>query len=68
MDVNNIAMVWAPNCLRCESDDPTVVLENTRREITFLRMLLETLDTSYIDTVLTACPCCDWVKTATQPS
>ncbi|KAJ8259701.1 hypothetical protein GJAV_G00172420 [Gymnothorax javanicus] len=32
MDVNNLAMVMAPNCLRCQSDDPRVIFENTRKE------------------------------------
>jgi len=67
MDVSNIAMVWAPNCLRCEPDDPTLVLENTRSEISFMRALVQSLDTSHIDAVLTSCPCCDWVKQASEP-
>ena len=60
MDDSNIAMVWAPNCLRFETLDPLVVLENTRREIVFLRALIQHLDTSSVDTVMTTCPCCEW--------
>ncbi|KYO40989.1 rho GTPase-activating protein 39-like isoform B [Alligator mississippiensis] len=49
MDVNNLAMVMAPNCLRCQSDDPRVIFENTRKEMSFLRMLIVHLDTSFIE-------------------
>ena len=49
MDVNNLAMVWAPNCLRCPSDDPQQIFENTRKEMTFIRTLLRSLDTSYME-------------------
>ncbi|XP_072308082.1 rho GTPase-activating protein 39 isoform X2 [Eucyclogobius newberryi] len=52
MDVNNLAMVMAPNCLRCQSDDPRIIFENTRKEMAFLRMLIVHLDTSFIDGVI----------------
>ncbi|XP_034023144.1 rho GTPase-activating protein 39 isoform X2 [Thalassophryne amazonica] len=52
MDVNNLAMVMAPNCLRCQSDDPRVIFENTRKEMAFLRMLIVHLDTRFIDGVV----------------
>nr|XP_033770382.1 rho GTPase-activating protein 39-like [Geotrypetes seraphini] len=52
MDVNNLAMVMAPNCLRCQSDDPRVIFENTRKEMSFLRMLIVHLDTSFIGRIL----------------
>ncbi|XP_037107420.1 rho GTPase-activating protein 39 isoform X2 [Syngnathus acus] len=52
MDVNNLAMVMAPNCLRCQSDDPRIIFENTRKEMSFLRMLIVHLDTSYIEGVV----------------
>uniref|UniRef100_A0A670IRL5 Rho GTPase-activating protein 39 n=1 Tax=Podarcis muralis TaxID=64176 RepID=A0A670IRL5_PODMU len=52
MDVNNLAMVMAPNCLRCQSDDPRVIFENTRKEMSFLRMLIVHLDTSFIKGVV----------------
>ncbi|XP_068120044.1 rho GTPase-activating protein 39-like isoform X2 [Hyperolius riggenbachi] len=48
MDVNNLAMVMAPNCLRCQSDDPRIIFENTRKEMSFIRMLIVHLDTSFI--------------------
>ncbi|XP_072552777.1 rho GTPase-activating protein 39 isoform X2 [Salminus brasiliensis] len=48
MDVNNLAMVMAPNCLRCQSDDPRIIFENTRKEMSFLRMLIVHLDTSFV--------------------
>ncbi|VDP10521.1 unnamed protein product [Soboliphyme baturini] len=52
MDSSNLAMVMAPNCLRCQSDDPSVIFENTRKEMTFLRTLMENLDTSFMEGVL----------------
>uniref|UniRef100_A0A4W4F6M2 Rho GTPase-activating protein 39 n=1 Tax=Electrophorus electricus TaxID=8005 RepID=A0A4W4F6M2_ELEEL len=52
MDVNNLAMVMAPNCLRCQSDDPRVIFENTRKEMAFLRMLIVHLDTSFIEGIV----------------
>ncbi|TRY54065.1 hypothetical protein DNTS_034494, partial [Danionella cerebrum] len=48
MDVNNLAMVMAPNCLRCQSDDPRIIFENTRKEMSFLRILIVHLDTTFI--------------------
>lgn len=52
MDTNNLAMVMAPNCLRCESDDPKVMFENTRKEMAFMRILIQNLDTSFMEGVL----------------
>ncbi|KAG8446257.1 hypothetical protein GDO86_013917 [Hymenochirus boettgeri] len=52
MDVNNLAMVMAPNCLRCQSDDPRIIFENTRKEMSFLRMLIVHLDTSFVRGVI----------------
>ncbi|CAM9645253.1 unnamed protein product [Lampetra planeri] len=49
MDVSNLAMVMAPNCLRCESEEPRVIFENTRKEMSFLRTLILHLDTSFIE-------------------
>lgn len=51
MDVNNLAMVWAPNCLRCPSDDPKEIFENTRKEMTFMRTLLRHLDATFMEGV-----------------
>ena len=39
-------MVMAPNCFRPLSEDPRVLLDNSRREINFLRNLIENADTS----------------------
>ena len=41
MGVENLAMVWAPNFLRCPSDDHTLIFQNTRKEMAFLRLLLK---------------------------
>ncbi|KAE9420709.1 hypothetical protein Angca_008060, partial [Angiostrongylus cantonensis] len=51
MDASNLAMVMAPNVLRCESEDPRVIFENTRREMTFLKTLIMSYDTSFIHNV-----------------
>jgi hypothetical protein len=40
MSINNLAMVFAPNFLRCPSDSPQVIFTNTRYEQGFLRTLL----------------------------
>lgn len=48
MDVCNLAMVMAPNILRCGSDDPRVMFDNTRREMTFIKTLILHYDTSFI--------------------
>ncbi|XP_066873772.1 rho GTPase-activating protein 39 isoform X5 [Kogia breviceps] len=52
MDVSNLAMVMAPNCLRCRSDDPRIIFENTRKEMSFLRVLIQHLDTTFMEGVL----------------
>ncbi|XP_013408982.1 rho GTPase-activating protein 39 isoform X2 [Lingula anatina] len=52
MDVNNLAMVMAPNCLRCESEDPRVIFENTRKEMAFVRTLIQNLDTSFMEGII----------------
>ncbi len=46
MNYDNLAMVWAPNFLRCHSEDPTVIFNNTRKEMAFVRQLLLHWDTS----------------------
>ncbi|XP_067615192.1 rho GTPase-activating protein 39-like isoform X1 [Eurosta solidaginis] len=48
MDSSNLAMVFAPNCLRCTSDDPKVILENARKEMAFMRTLIQSMDTTHI--------------------
>ena len=52
MDVNNLAMVMAPNVLRCMSDEPRVIFENTRKEMSYIRVLIQHLNTSFIEGVL----------------
>lgn len=52
MDTSNLAMVIAPNILRCESEDPRVIFENTRREMSFLKVLIINYDTTFIQNVL----------------
>lgn len=49
MGEDNLAMVWAPNCLRCPSDDPREIFDNTRKEMTFLRTAMKALDTSFLE-------------------
>ncbi|XP_053969939.1 filaggrin-2 isoform X1 [Anastrepha ludens] len=48
MDSSNLAMVFAPNCLRCTSDDPKVILENARKEMAFMRTLIQNMDTTHV--------------------
>jgi hypothetical protein len=48
MDSSNLAMVFAPNLLRCTSQDPKVILENARKEMNFIRTLVTTMDTSSV--------------------
>lgn len=48
MDSSNLAMVFAPNCLRCTSNDPKVILENARKEMAFMRTLITNMDTSCV--------------------
>ncbi|XP_053210272.1 rho GTPase-activating protein 39-like isoform X2 [Panonychus citri] len=62
MDENNLSMVWAPNILRAppnsntmptsNSPNATLIFENTRKEMTFIRTLIQYLDTSYIQGVI----------------
>lgn len=40
MNVNNLAMVFAPNFLRCPSESLTTVFENSKYEQAFLRTLI----------------------------
>lgn len=46
MDANNLSMVMAPNCLRCKSNDPKTIMENTKKEMQFIKTLIQHLDTS----------------------
>lgn len=49
MDASNLAMVMAPNCLRCMSDDPRIIFENTRKEMSYIRTLVLNYDTSFME-------------------
>ncbi|KAK2724854.1 hypothetical protein QYM36_001355 [Artemia franciscana] len=52
MDAGNLSMVMAPNCLRCTATDPRVIFENTRKEMAFLRTLIQNLDTGFMEGVV----------------
>ena len=51
MDVNNLSMVFAPNILRCNSDDAKIIFENARKEMLFVKILILHLNTDAIDGV-----------------
>eukprot|EP01134_Creolimax_fragrantissima_P007880 CFRG7880T1 len=44
MSVDNIAMVWAPNILRCPSIDPMIILRQSKSERLFVASLISNLD------------------------
>ena len=46
MDASNLSVVFAPNFLRCSSQDPIVIMENTRKEMAFVKTLIHHLDTT----------------------
>jgi hypothetical protein len=48
MNFDNLAMVWAPNFLRCPSEDPMVIFNNTKREMSFVRLLVLELNTDEV--------------------
>lgn len=52
MDASNLAMVMAPNCLRCNASDPKVIFDNARKEMAFVRTLIQHLDTSFMEGVV----------------
>ena len=52
MDVNNLSMVFAPNILRCDSEDAKVIFENARKEMLFIKILILNLDTNSIEGVI----------------
>lgn len=51
MSVNNVAMVFAPNILRCPSDNLQVILENTKYEQAFVRTLISGLKSDAVHTM-----------------
>ena len=48
MDASNLSMIMAPNCLRCKSNEPKIIMENTKKEMQFLNTLIHHLDTSSV--------------------
>ena len=52
MDVNNLATVMAPSCLRSRHSSPEMLLENTRHEMSFVRTLIENLDTTDMEGII----------------
>lgn len=52
MDASNLSMVFAPNFLRCPSSDPAVILENTRKEMAFVKTIIHGLDTQAVEGIL----------------
>lgn len=44
MGINNLAMVFAPNFLRCPSEDPSVIFNTQKHQQTFVRHLLQNLE------------------------
>jgi len=55
MDASNLAMVMAPNCLRCNASDPKVIFDNARKEMAFIRTLIQHLELSSPTTVFAHC-------------
>ena len=52
MDASNLSMIMAPNCLRCKSDEPKVIMENTKKEMQFIKTLIQHLDTSVVQGIV----------------
>ena len=56
MDSNNVSMVWAPNLIRQQKNnlptDPSEIFDNTRREMSFIRTLIQSLDTNFIQGII----------------
>lgn len=48
MDASNLAMVFAPNCLRCTATNPRTMFDNARKEMAFMRCLILDLDTECV--------------------
>jgi hypothetical protein len=49
MDASNLSMVFAPNFMRCPSKDPLTIMENTRKEMAFVKTLIGGLDTGGLE-------------------
>lgn len=48
MSHDNLAMVWAPNFLRCPSEDPMIIFNNTKMEMQYVRHLVLNLKTDSV--------------------
>lgn len=44
MSVSNLAIVFAPNLLRCPTDNPLVILQNSKAEQKFVKIIVNYLD------------------------
>lgn len=44
MSVSNLAIVFAPNLLRCPTDNPFIILQNSKREQRFVKIIVNYLD------------------------
>lgn len=44
MSVSNLAIVFAPNLLRCPDDNPLVILQNAKHEQRFVKIIVNYLD------------------------
>ena len=47
MDVSNLAMIMAPNILRCESSDPAVIFGDSRKQMEFVKTLILNYDDGF---------------------
>ncbi|XP_043206296.1 rho GTPase-activating protein 39-like isoform X2 [Amphibalanus amphitrite] len=52
MDASNLAMVFAPNVLRCRSLESHVVLENARKAMAVMKTLIQHMDTKCMEGVV----------------
>ncbi len=44
MSVSNLAIVFAPNVLRCPNDNPYIILQNAKKEQHFVKLIVNYLD------------------------
>uniref|UniRef100_A0AC34R879 Rho-GAP domain-containing protein n=2 Tax=Panagrolaimus sp. JU765 TaxID=591449 RepID=A0AC34R879_9BILA len=51
MDVSNLAMIMAPNILRCGSEDPQIIFGNSRKEMEFMKILIQHYDTTFVHSI-----------------
>eukprot|EP01126_Amoeba_proteus_P001377 TRINITY_DN10394_c1_g1_i2.p1 TRINITY_DN10394_c1_g1~~TRINITY_DN10394_c1_g1_i2.p1 ORF type:complete len:232 (-),score=60.85 TRINITY_DN10394_c1_g1_i2:195-890(-) len=48
MSINNLAMVFAPNFLRCPSEDPSVIFNTQKHQQTYVKHLITSLDVEHL--------------------